>query len=120
MMKKILLVLSVFCITTTCSEIVEVEDISNETVVLLAPTNSAVLNTTNLTFTWQDVEQAETYHIQIATPTFAEALQIVEDSTLTTTNFTTTLQTNTYQWRVRAENFGFNTTYTTQDFTIEE
>lgn len=119
-MKRFLRILSLLIITSACSDIVQVEDISNKTVTLLGPTNEAVLDLTIITFTWQAIEEAESYHIQIATPSFAEALQIVKDSTLTGTNFTTILTTNNYEWRVRAENSGYETAYTTQSFTVEE
>lgn len=119
-MKKILLAYSLFIIVTACDDIIEVEDISNQTVILLAPTNNAVLNITELTFSWQTVADAESYHIQIATPTFNEALQIVTDSTVMITSFSTPLEVNDYEWRVSAVNSDFQTTYTTQSFTIEE
>jgi hypothetical protein len=120
MMKRILLVLSLLIIVTACEDIIEVEDISDDSVTLLAPTNEAILSITNLTFTWQAIEDAESYHIQIATPSFSEALQIVTDSTIVNTSFSTNLETNSYQWRVRAENSGYQTLYTTQSFTIED
>lgn len=120
MMKKTLLALSLFIIVTTCDDIIEVEDISNKTVTLLAPTSEAILNITDLTFSWQTLEDAESYHIQIATPTFSEALQIVTDSIVMITSFSTTLEANDYEWRVSAANSGFQTTYTTQSFSIEE
>lgn len=119
-MKKILSIFSLLIITSACSDIVTVEDISNETVILLAPTNQAILNITDLTFSWQSVEEAESYHIQIATPTFEAALQIVEDSTVTATNYSKVLTANNYEWRVRAENSAYETAYTTQSFLIEE
>ena len=119
-MKRILPIFSLLIIVSACNDIVQVEDISNKTVVLLAPTNQAVLNITDLTFSWQEVEEAESYHIQVATPTFEQALQIVVDSTLSATSFSTTLELGNYQWRIRAENSGYQTIYTTQSFTIEE
>ncbi|MCF6318177.1 MAG: hypothetical protein L3J83_02695 [Proteobacteria bacterium] len=119
-MKKTLFILSVLVINTACSDIIEVEDISNKTVTLLAPTNEAVLNIIDLTFTWQTVEDAESYRIQIARPTFEEAVQIVKDTTVVSTSFSTSLEANSYEWRVRAENSAYETAFTTQSFTIEE
>ncbi|TBN04459.1 hypothetical protein EYD45_07530 [Hyunsoonleella flava] len=117
-MKRWILCLSLLCFS--CDDITEVEDISEETLVVLAPVNDAVVITNNLTFTWEGVEAAETYHLQIATPNFASAVQIVKDTTLNTTSFATTLNNNSYQWRVRAEKSGYHTTYTTQNFRVEE
>ncbi len=118
-MKKSLLIVLI-ALTFSCDDIIEVDDISAKSVILLAPTNQAVLNITDLTFSWQVVEEAESYHIQIATPSFENALQIVKDSVDVSNSFTTTLEANDYEWRVRAENSGYQTNYTTQTFTIEE
>ena len=104
----------------SCSEIIEVPDISDITVNVLAPINGAVLNTTNVSFTWDDVEDAESYRLQIANPNFENAIQIPVDSTLTETNFTTTLDIGNYEWRIQALNSGYQTSYTTQSLTIEE
>jgi hypothetical protein len=117
-MKKLLCVFIVF--TYGCSDIIEVEDISNKTVSILAPTNEAVLNSTTITFTWNSLEDAEAYKLQIATPSFENATQIVLDSTLTVTSFSRILENGNYQWRIRAENSGYQTSYSTQNFTIEE
>lgn len=118
-MKKNLILLAVF-LCFTCSEIYEIQDISEDHVKLLAPTQDAVIDKTALTFTWSPLEDAEEYHLQIAQPSFSAALQIVEDTLVSTTNYSTTLDASNYQWRVRAENSGYNTGYTIQDFTIEE
>ena len=119
-MSKYILLLLFAVVTFGCDDIIEVEDISNTTVIVLAPTNNAVLNNTTLTFSWEPIESAETYQIQIATPTFDEALQIVVDSTLANTNYTTTLENTNYEWRVRAKNSGYQTQYSTNSFSIEE
>lgn len=103
-----------------CDDIIEVEDISKKEVLVLAPTNNAILNTNDITFTWETLEDAETYHVQVATPSFANATQIVKDSVMSGTSFSTTLNYNNYEWRIRAENSGYTTSYSIQSFTIEE
>lgn len=103
-----------------CDDITEVEDISNETVTIVAPVNDAVLDTIAVTFTWQTVQDAENYHIQVATPSFENAVQVVKDSVLTTTSFSTSLDNKNYEWRIRAQNSGYQTAYTKQAFLIEE
>ena len=101
-----------------CDDIIEVVDISNRTITVLAPTDQAVLTDTDVTFTWDAVEGAESYKIQIATPSFEVAQQIVTDSLVTTTFFNRTLNSGSYEWRVRAENSGYATAYTVQKFTL--
>ncbi|WP_142785726.1 hypothetical protein [Changchengzhania lutea] len=115
--------LGVFCLSlflVSCDDIIGVPDISEKKVVVLAPTNNAILDTVAVVFTWEALEDAEMYHIQVAKPTFEDALQIVKDSLLTGTSFSTSLNTKSYEWRVRAENSGYNTKYTKQGFSIEE
>tara|TARA_R110002096_G_scaffold421590_1_gene627443 strand:+ start:3249 stop:3569 length:321 start_codon:yes stop_codon:yes gene_type:complete len=104
----------------SCDDIIEVEDISDKEVIVLAPSNQVILNTTDVIFTWEALEDAETYHLQIATPTFENAQQIVHDSMLVGTRFSTTLDFKGYEWRVRAENSGYTTSYKVNSFSIEE
>jgi|SRR5690606_16149556 len=104
----------------SCDDIIEVEDISEEEVVVLAPTHNAILSTQDVIFSWELIEEAAAYKLQIATPNFTEAIQIVGDTTVTALNFIKTLELGDYEWRVRAENSGYHTQYTTQKFTIEE
>lgn len=118
-MKRIFYILSFFLIIS-CDDIIEVPDISNETVSVLAPTDGVILTSTSVTFNWNAIENAENYRLQIATPTFAEAQQIVTDSLTSDLSFTTILEVGSYQWRVRAENSDYQTVYTSQSFTIEE
>ena len=119
-MKRTLVVFGLLISLIACDDIVEVEDISSDVVSISAPTQGAVLNNTTLLFSWQVLEDAESYHIQIATPTFNEALQIVTDSTVVNASYSITLDADTYEWRVRGENSGYQTIYTTQSFTLEE
>ncbi len=114
-MKKLLLL---FVLITACEDIIEVPDISENTVTVLAPTDQAVLNVTTVNFSWNALEDAEMYTLQVATPNFENAAQIVLDSTVASTGFTHALSPNMYQWRLRAENSDFQTTFTTQSFII--
>ena len=119
-MMRHLKVLLLLLFVTSCEEIIEVEDISNDSVTILAPTDTAVLNITDINFSWNAVEDAEQYKLQIATPDFEMANQIVLDTTITATSFNQTLELGNYEWRVRAENSDYQTVYTIQSFTIEE
>jgi len=118
-MKKLILCLLVITLFG-CDDITEVEDISNQNMTILAPADLSVLTITDVNFSWNSIEDAEQYKLQISTPDFESANQIVLDTTITNTNFTQTLELGNYQWRIRAENSGFQTNYTTQSFSIEE
>ncbi|TDS20873.1 hypothetical protein DFQ03_0129 [Maribacter caenipelagi] len=108
----------------SCEEILEVPDISEEEVVLLAPSDSSVVTQTEINFTWQEVFEATSYHVQIAQPSFTNASQIVADtlvvvdSTYIGSKITRTLLNNSYEWRVKAQNSDFETPYTTNSFTV--
>ena len=136
-MKLYFKLLCAFLCVLSCDDIIEVEDISDKEVIVLAPSNQVILNTTDVIFTWEALEDAETYHLQIATPTsvsifglkdiaksclttFENAQQIVHDSMLVGTRFSTTLDFKGYEWRVRAENSGYTTSYKVNSFSIEE
>lgn len=99
----------------------EVEDISSEVVTLLAPANSVTLSEGNVNFSWDNVENADAYSIQIAQPDFDNAIEIIENESTANTNYTVTNMTaNNYEWRVKATNAISETDYTTQSFTVEE
>ncbi len=116
--KTIILVVSLF--SFGCSEIIEVVDISNDQVEITAPTNNSTLTIANVNFSWGSIEYAEQYKLQIATPSFEEANQVILDTTIIATGFNQSLGAGDYQWRIRAENSDYQTVFTTQSFTIEE
>ncbi|GAB5563757.1 MAG: hypothetical protein Wins2KO_08200 [Winogradskyella sp.] len=113
-----ILLLSLLCFG--CSQIIEVVDISNDQVEITAPSNNSTLTITNVNFSWESIHDAEQYKLQIATPSFEEANQVVLDTTIIATGFIQGLSTGDYQWRVRAENSDYQTVFTTQSFSIEE
>ncbi len=115
-MKKLLIFgfLSIFA----CNDIIEVTDISEETVSVLAPANGVTLDEGDIAFTWNSIEDADDYNVQIATPSFEAATQIVTDSIVSETLLSISLDEGDYEWRVRAENSGYETVYTTQSFTL--
>ena len=119
MIKKTLLFLLVICFHN-CEQLIEVEDISNETLTILAPSDNITVDTTTINFSWQVLDYAETYHLQIAKPNFDVTQEIIEDTLISSTNFIKSLSSGNYQWRIKAKNFGYETQYTTQNLTIED
>lgn len=95
----------------SCEEIIMEKDISKSEMVLVAPTNNAQFYSTGVSFTWDIVTDATEYQLQIASPNFANPLQIVLDTTIKETNFTQQLPIGNYEWRVRALNSGYSTNY---------
>jgi len=104
----------------SCEELLTEEDITEETVVLTAPSDEAAFTETDIVLSWEPVEGADSYQLQIATPSFEAALQIVEDSVLAENHFPAHLDPNDYEWRVKALNSAYETEFSTQSFTINE
>ena len=95
-------------------------DLTNQQLLFLAPANNSVLSTTNVNFNWEALTDVDYYHIQIATPSFNNALQILVDQQTTSPNITASLSSSaTYEWRVRAHNSHSSTNYTSANFTIK-
>ncbi|TCK65002.1 hypothetical protein DFQ05_2214 [Winogradskyella wandonensis] len=117
-MKKLSILILLF-LSVSCDDIIEVPDISNEIVTILAPTDGVTISATSITFNWNAVADAENYRLQIATPTFAEAQQIITDSLTTQLNLNIDLEAGAYQWRIRAENSEYQTAFSTQSFTVQ-
>ncbi len=120
MKSYIIKILSITLLFISCEEIIYEEDISEENVILLAPQEGVEITEGTLSFSWSAVEYADEYNIQIATPTFESATQIVLDSVLTETTLTQDLLSGTYQWRAKAINSAYETAYTTHSFTVIE
>ena len=127
MKKRILLLVLCHLALCSCEDILEVQDISNESVVLLAPAENTVVTDSVVNFVWNEIPDVDidAYRVQIATPSFESAAQIVLDSTLTLdstfvgTRVSQKLSNRAYQWRVKAMNSAFETNFTVNDFTVD-
>lgn len=95
------------------------EDISETEVEILAPGEDVVVKASSISFHWAAVDAATSYHLQIATPNFEQPQQIVADTEVEDNFFTEELPENTYEWRVRAVNSGYSTSFATAGFTVE-
>lgn len=116
-MKKKLLIICSILFLWNC-EAIFVEDVSNETVVLLAPINDAEIASGTIQFNWQELANVNEYKIQIAKPNFAAASQILLDSITTSTVISTDLEMGDYQWRVSASNSEYTTNYSVSSFKV--
>ena len=121
-MKNAFLYKFLLCITFvtffSCEEVLLEKDISEEEVNILAPVNNAQFFSTSVTFAWETVEDATSYRLQIATPNFTEPIQIVLDTTVTSTSFLQQLNIGQYEWRIKAINSAYETAYKTRTLTI--
>ncbi len=103
-----------------CEEAFIEEDLSDDTTAIIAPKDGSQIEDTSINFSWEAVDQATSYRVQIARPNFENAAQIVEDTTVSSTNFSTSLTKNAYEWRVRAQNSGSETPYVMAGFNVIE
>lgn len=126
MRKKIFWICGLVLLGWGCEDILEVPDISNATVVILAPMDSSVVTTNAVGFNWEKVEEATAYRVQIATPDFENTVQIVLDSIVVedtlgnvVTRIDQELLNGTYAWRVRAQNSDYETGYSVSSFQVD-
>ncbi|QTE21139.1 hypothetical protein [Polaribacter cellanae] len=116
MKKKLLFVCIIFSVLSC--EALFVDDITQDAVIILAPKNNSQLESGKITFHWEKLSDTLSYQIQIATPNFENAKQILLDSLTKKNTISKELSTGEYQWRVKASNTNFSTTYTTANLTI--
>lgn len=90
----------------SCEDILE-EDISDKTAVVIYPLNNTTVTSNVVNFQWHEMKGATSYRLQI----IAEDQQIVLDKSVTQTSFTAPVVPGNYQWRVRGENFAYNSAY---------
>lgn len=126
MIKKItFLALALLVGLASCADILEVPDISEQSVTILAPTDGSVLEFNAINFNWETVEEATGYRIQIATPNFENAAQFVLDSVVEVDSvgyvaprLEQNLLNGDYEWRIRAFNSDYETGYTLNAFSV--
>lgn len=123
-MRKLIVLIFSIALMYSCEDIVSVPDISEDFIVLIAPADDTVLDDTDVTFSWEEIEFADQYQIQVAQPNFVNTNQVVLDTILGDSvqsfrSFSTTLPPNRYQWRVRGFNDNFQTDYTTKSFEVD-
>ncbi|QSW87982.1 hypothetical protein J0383_17110 [Flavobacterium endoglycinae] len=102
----------------SCEEILLVDDIYKKEVTLIAPANNSLLSSSGVTFSWEAVESADKYQLQIAIPNFETPKQIVLDTTVTKNSYTQQLNIGKYEWRIKAINSAYETAYFKNSFEV--
>lgn len=93
-----------------CDDIIE-PSISKQTLTLNAPVNGYQTNNYHISFWWNTVDHALSYHLQVVTPNFANPGSLMLDTIVSTYKFSYPLSPGSYQWRVMAENGSSMTLY---------
>ncbi|MFB3389830.1 hypothetical protein [Flavobacterium sp. LAR06] len=102
--KIILIALAI--LTYSCEDILE-EDISDDTIQILSPANNAKIESNVVGFKWNSLKGADKYRIQV----YESDQVLVLDSLTTKTSITLPLKAGTYIWRVRGENYAYESIY---------
>ena len=119
-MKKIIALLGLLVVLFSCEEILFEPELKDENIEIVAPQNKATLFSTNVNFSWQQINGASNYQIQIARPDFDNSANILVDEELEETDFDRVLEEGNYQWRVRALADIQKSPYTTASFSVSE
>ena len=94
-------------LSTSCDDVLE-EDITDDTITVISPLENAEFTGNSVQFRWKVIEGAEEYRIQINNTAINT---IILDSLLVSPVFDYILDPGSYQWRVRAENFAYQTAF---------
>lgn len=104
-------------IITACDEIFD-KDLSKSKIGIISPKDSLVTTKTTLTFWWDEIEDADSYRLQVVSPCIDTILSVPLDTTITTNMFEATLNPGRYNWRVKALNSSTETAWFTHSLTI--
>lgn len=102
---KIILI-SLAILTYSCEDILE-EDITNDIVQIISPAKDAKIESNVVSFKWNSLKGADKYRIQV----FTNDQVLLLDSLTTKASLTLPLNAGNYLWRVRAENYAYQSTY---------
>ncbi len=112
--------LGILAMVVACDDIFE-ENITEDELFLLAPGEGAVIEGDSIiTFSWDFLEGASSYQIQVVSPSFENAGLLLLDSITNNNNVSANLQPGQYQWAVRGFNNGFSTVFFQNSFTIND
>ncbi|HCT31383.1 MAG TPA: hypothetical protein DIW31_11800 [Bacteroidales bacterium] len=116
-MKRISIYLMIALLITACDEVFD-KDLSNSKLNLVAPNDALVSTKTTVTFLWDEVDDADSYKLQIVSPSVDTILSMPLDIELTTNKHEVTLNPGRYNWRVKALNSSSETKWFTRKLTI--
>jgi hypothetical protein len=100
---NIFIFFAVFFVYVSCDEIID-PDIAKKKVTLYSPADGVTVTSNTVLFKWNEVKGAAKYRLEVVSPTFKNAASAILDTTITTTQFSTTLIKGKYQWTVTAIN----------------
>lgn len=101
--------------STSSFSVINVEDFSENTILLVSPIANFVTNQTNHNLEWDVVENATQYRIIVEDDT-----TVIEEQISAQTNYNITFPEGELLWKVRAENGNESTPYTERNILIDQ
>jgi len=89
-----------------CDAILE-EDISDDVMIAISPSEADIILSNVVTFQWLELDGADDYRLQI----IESGGFYILDSLINDSMFTFQIGSGAYSWRIRGENFAYNTEY---------
>lgn len=103
--------------TVGCNDVFE-KDIEDDVVILIAPGDALVTDSTDVTFFWEDMDGAGEYVFQLVTGDFNAPDLLLMDSLVLSNKLTLELDSGSYAWGVSAQNNGYATGFSVRTLTI--
>ncbi|MEN0005204.1 MAG: hypothetical protein AAF798_13715 [Bacteroidota bacterium] len=109
MKTRLFILLLIITFFAQCADVL-VPDISEEEIMLISPGDSLQTLERSLSFTWEELEDATSYELQIVTPSFDAINTVVMDTITESTFISLDLNPGVYEWQVIGVNEAFSTT----------
>jgi hypothetical protein len=111
-MKKVVIAIWSICLLSSCSDIFE-KSIVNSKILIYTPVDSFSNKIYTQQFYWEPVSGATNYRLQIASINHASGKiqSIILDTIMTTNKINVPLNAGQYEWCLRAQNGGSETSY---------
>lgn len=101
------LIIGLTTVLFTCDDILE-EDIEGDLVSVISPLSGHINQGNTVNFSWRELDAADDYRLQV----LENNQQIIVDSTVSSTFLDLNLLPGPYQWRIKGQNFAYETDYT--------
>ncbi|MDR1755732.1 MAG: hypothetical protein LBR65_02070 [Culturomica sp.] len=118
-MKRIVLILLAITTVWACEDVFE-KDISDDRLVIVAPTADAETTEKEQLFLWEELEGADSYLLRIVTPSFETAARCLVDTVVQVNRFEYSLPAGVYEWSLQGCNSAWRTATQKQKLTIIE
>ena len=105
-MRVLIKIILLSLIFISCEDIIE-QDITDDYVQIISPQRGDSIFSNAVNFRWQEIDGADDYRIQI----YSSNQSMMIDSLVSGGDASFPLNPGNYQWRVRGENFSYETAY---------